>query len=104
MELGDALAPGWEQAPLAYAPRDLARVCAHAQGLRLPVRDCVTIGLGLAEALDFLHRHGLTHRDVKPRNVIFVNGRPKLADVGLVADILPPDQQGTCVGTPGYMP
>jgi len=104
MELGDALAPGWEQVPLAYAPRDLASVRAQAEGQRLPVRECVRIGLGLAEALDFLHRHGLTHRDVKPQNIIFVNDRPKLADVGLVADILPPGQSRTWVGTPGYMP
>ena len=58
----------------------------------------------LADALSFLHGQGLTHRDIKPSNVIFVNGRPKLADVGLVADIRPLDQIKTMVGTPGYMP
>jgi tetratricopeptide (TPR) repeat protein len=40
----------------------------------------------------------------KPQNVIFVNGRPKLADLGLIAEIRPPDQKRTLVGTPGYMP
>jgi serine/threonine protein kinase len=35
--------------------------------------------------------------------VIFVNGQPKLADIGLVAEIRT-DKEGTWVGTPGFMP
>ena len=69
-----------------------------------PTRECLRIGLELSDALNFLHRQGLTHRDIKPQNVIFVNGRPKLADLGLIAEIRPPDQKRTLVGTPGYMP
>jgi CHASE2 domain-containing sensor protein len=104
MELGDPLEPGWEREPSTYKPRDLAGERARAQGGRLPTRDCLRIGLELSDALDFLHRQGLTHRDIKPQNVIFVNGRPKLADLGLIAEIRPPDQKRTLVGTPGYMP
>jgi serine/threonine protein kinase len=33
-----------------------------------------------------------------------VNGQPKLADVGLIAEIVRPDKEPTLVGTPGYMP
>ncbi len=62
------------------------------------------IGLALTDALEFLHQHGLTHRDIKPQNIIFVNGQPKLADMGLIAEIRPPEQTRTSVGTPGYMP
>jgi serine/threonine protein kinase len=104
MELGDPLEPGWVREPSTYKPRDLVNERAHAPGRRLPVRECVQIGLELTDALDFLHRQGLTHRDIKPQNIIFVNGRPKLADLGLIAEIRPPDQERTSVGTPGYMP
>jgi len=104
MELGDAQTPGWEENPLTYRPRDLASVRAQAERGRLPAQECVHIALPLAEALDFLHRQDLTHRDIKPQNIVFVNGRPKLADVGLVADVQPSDRESTYVGTPGYMP
>lgn len=104
MELGDALLPGWEQNPATYKPRDLASVRARAENRRLPVRECIRIGIELSDALEFLHQQGLTHRDIKPQNIIFVKGRPKLADVGLTAEIRPEDAERTFVGTPGYMP
>ncbi len=104
MELGDAVEPGWEKEPAKYRPRDLGNERASAPGKRLPVARCVEIGIELADALEFLHRQNLTHRDIKPTNVIFVNGRPKLADLGLVAEIRPLNLERTMVGTPGYMP
>ncbi|MGA0845339.1 MAG: SUMF1/EgtB/PvdO family nonheme iron enzyme, partial [Luteolibacter sp.] len=64
------------------------------------LQDCLDIGLRLAEALGHLHHHGLAHRDVKPSNIIFVNGNPKLADIGLVAA----RGQRTFVGTEGFVP
>jgi CHASE2 domain-containing sensor protein len=104
MELGDPLEAGWEREPSTYKPRDLVSERHRARGQKLPVRECVSIGIALADALDFLHRQGLTHRDIKPQNIIFVNGQAKLADVGLIAEVRPPDEKGTYVGTPGYMP
>jgi serine/threonine protein kinase len=101
MELGDAMNSGWDQKGEAYQPQDLARFCARLEGGRLPGRECIRIGIALLEALDFLHQHGLVHRDIKPSNIIFVNGRPKLADVGLVRQAGP---DSTWVGTEFYMP
>lgn len=104
MELGDSIEPGWEREPSKYKPRDLGNERMRAEGKRLPIPQCVQIGIELAEALEFLHQHGLTHRDIKPSNVIFVDGKPKLADLGLVAEIRPLNLERTFVGTPGYMP
>jgi CHASE2 domain-containing sensor protein len=104
MELGDSIEPDWEREPSKYKPRDLGNERARAEGKRLPVPQCVQIGIELAGALEFLHQQGLTHRDIKPSNIIFVDGRPKLADLGLIAEIRPPDHERTVVGTPGYMP
>ncbi len=104
MELGDSLQPGWERAPTTYQPCDLVSKRAQLRGRRLPVEECVNIGIALCEPLEFLHQQGLTHRDIKPQNIIFVNGQPKLADLGLIAEIRPANQERTLVGTPGYMP
>jgi CHASE2 domain-containing sensor protein len=104
MELGDGQTADWQKDPATYKPWDLTHLRARSAGGRVPVMDCLRAGLVLSEALDFLHGQGLTHRDIKPSNVIFVNGRPKLADVGLVSQIRSPDQIQTYAGTPGYMP
>lgn len=101
MELGEALDPEWLAKGEGYQPRDLTRVCNLEPAGRLPVRECIRLGIVLLEALNFLHRRGLVHCDIKPSNIIFVNGRPKLADVGLVRE---PSQDCTQMGTPGYMP
>jgi WD40 repeat protein len=82
-----------------YVPHTL-QLDLHRQG-RLPVDDCLRIGLALTTALEHLHAHGLVHRDVKPSNIIFVNGTPKLADIGLVAAT---DATQSFVGTSGFLP
>jgi tetratricopeptide (TPR) repeat protein len=82
-----------------YVPKTLAQEI-RARG-RLPVEECITLGLTLDLALGHLHRHGLIHRDVKPSNIIFVNGVPKLADIGLVTDLAGAQ---SFVGTEGFIP
>jgi hypothetical protein len=104
MELGDSQNPGWEELPELYKPIDLENLRKKSENQRLPAAECVRICLSLTETLDFLHSRKLIHRDIKPSNVIFVKGRPKLADVGLVSDARAAEQVQTYVGTPGYMP
>ena len=55
----------------------------------------------LTAALEHLHGHGLIHRDIKPSNIIFVDGIPKLADIGLVVNVT---EARSFVGTEGFIP
>ena len=85
--------------PETYVPKTLSRVIQERG--RLSYEECITLGLTLNLALGHLHRHGLIHRDVKPSNIIFVNGVPKLADIGLVTDLVGAE---SFVGTEGFIP
>ncbi len=82
-----------------YVPHTL-KLDLYRHG-RLPVEDCIRVGLALTTALEHLHAHGLVHRDIKPSNIIFVGGVPKLADIGLVASM---DATMSFVGTSGFLP
>jgi WD40 repeat protein len=85
--------------PETYSPRTLASELKART--RLLVTDVVSLGVQLASALGHLHRQGLVHRDVKPSNVIFVQGQPKLADIGLVTGV---NEERSFVGTEGFIP
>lgn len=98
MELGDDQFHGQEIDPDSYEPRTLSSDLRARQST--DVQNGVTLGIRIAGALGHLHQNGLTHRDVKPSNIIFVNGEAKLADIGLVAH----SGQRSFVGTEGYMP
>src|ERR1041385_6385390 len=99
MELGDDTRTGQNIDPDNYSPRTLARELAPAG--KLPIQQCLSLGLGLSQALAELHRHDLVHRDIKPSNIIFVHGVAKLADIGLVADV---KEARSYVGTEGFIP
>ena len=100
MELADDAYTGIHIEPSAYMPRTL-RSDMQLYGLHaMPLDYVLEVGSQLAHALAGLHAEELTHRDVKPANVIFVNSRAKLADAGLVAH----NSKRSFVGTEGYIP
>ncbi|MBI3850001.1 MAG: hypothetical protein HY298_06875 [Verrucomicrobia bacterium] len=85
--------------PSTYIPKTLSKVLL--QRGRLPLGECLELGLTLNLGLAHLHRAGLIHRDIKPSNIIFVGGVPKLADIGLVIETA---EARSYVGTEGFIP
>jgi tRNA A-37 threonylcarbamoyl transferase component Bud32 len=72
----------------------------------LPLREVLTIGERVTEALDHAARHGVVHRDVKPGNILLArDGSVKLTDFGLARATSDRSltKIGITVGTPQYM-
>ena len=71
----------------------------------MPHQDVLLLAAGLAEALNAIHREGLTHRDLKPGNVLMADDGPRVIDFGLAvtAETSGLTQAGTVVGTPAFM-
>jgi len=49
----------------------------------LPTNELLKIGMDIAEALEVAHRAGITHRDLKPGNIMLTKAGAKLMDFGL---------------------
>jgi len=83
--------------------RDLLR-----SGQKLMPRRCLEIVDGVLDALDYSHRNGIIHRDVKPANVMLTpDGSVKVMDFGIaraVADVSSTITQTAAVlGTAQYL-
>ncbi|GLX19071.1 serine/threonine-protein kinase [Streptomyces lavendulae] len=96
-----------ETAPFWLATEYVAGpTLGNAIGARgaLPVQTCRRLGAALAEGLASVHAYGVTHRDLKPQNVILGAQGPQLIDFGIARGVgaTALTQDGQAPGTPGY--
>jgi serine/threonine-protein kinase len=90
---------------MQYIPgRSLERVLRDQGRLSLTATRAILYHVG--SALDYAHRRGVIHRDVKPANILLdADGDPVVTDFGIakVAETQGYTRVGTVVGTPAYM-
>jgi serine/threonine-protein kinase len=72
---------------------------------RYTPQEAAAIARPVGEALDCAHCQGVIHRDLKPGNIMLVDGRPKVMDFGLAHKTKSADHTltGNFAGTMAYM-
>jgi tetratricopeptide (TPR) repeat protein len=86
---------------------------SYCRQKNLNLRDRIRLLHAVAGAVDYAHRQGVVHRDLKPGNVLVsADGTPKVTDFGLakrfdqppgLSDLDGRTRTGVIMGTPGYL-
>lgn len=89
-----------------FVPGMDLRKLVKSQG-PLPVSQAAKIVMQAAMGLDYAHRQGMVHRDVKPGNILVTpTGEAKVSDVGLAGfakDLINDPRAGKIIGTTDYL-
>ncbi|HZI18096.1 MAG TPA: serine/threonine-protein kinase [Pyrinomonadaceae bacterium] len=78
----------------------------EAYGGPLPLSETVYIFEKVCEAIEYIHRHGIIHRDIKSNNIkVSTRGEVKLLDFGIAKGQMSPGltQVGSVIGTLQYL-
>ena len=89
---------------MEYVPGgNMERFCAPAT--LLPIEQTVEIAFKCARALAYAHMQGVTHRDIKPGNLLYAAAPTdvRIGDFGLALNMAAETTQITGVGSPAYM-
>jgi CHASE2 domain-containing sensor protein/tRNA A-37 threonylcarbamoyl transferase component Bud32 len=75
------------------------------KGSLLPLRRALYVVAETALALDYAHKQGVIHRDVKPANIMLLkDGQIKVTDFGIAKAVSSSQtKSGIVLGTPNYM-
>ncbi|HEU4630814.1 MAG TPA: protein kinase [Gemmatimonadaceae bacterium] len=102
---GEAAGLLWFTMPYVEGESLRARLDRERQ---LPVEDAIRIAGEAAQGLEYAHRHGVVHRDVKPENLLLTeDGSTLVADFGISRALAPDGVKltatGISLGTAAYM-
>ena len=92
MDAADNLHPGGE-----YVADTLGNRLKEKS--RLSPEEILSMVRDLLEGLSAMHGAGILHRDIKPDNILWVNKRAMLGDIGLISGKL----EASMAGTPGFI-